>query len=325
MGAAEADRGPRAGSDPGLAEARERAEQQCAPALLLVRPAQPSSNAETRASNSFQGAAPPDAARRARAEFEGFLAALAAADIQTWVLDEPALDPLPDSVFPNNWFSTHPSGELVLYPLLSPLRQRERRPAFIERIAALAGSREILDWSAEERAGRCLEGTGSLVLDHPGRRAFAALSPRTDRALVERFGARFGYRPVCFEARHRGAPIYHTNVVLSLGAELALLVREVLRDPGEVLAELEASGRRVLELTAAQMERFAANALEVRTRTGQRRWVLSKSAFEALDAAQRAALSSAGPPVVAELGTIELLGGGSARCMLAELWPRQGS
>ena len=323
MGAAQEEPGRRLRPGPAAQDPEaERSARQCAPALLLVRPAAPSANPETRASNAFQGQAPPDAARRARAEFEALLAALAQADIETLVLDEPAADPLPDSVFPNNWFSTHPGGELVLYPLLSPQRRRERRPDFVQRIAAALRSREVLDWSAEELSGRCLEGTGSLVLDHIGRNAFAALSPRTDRGLVERFCARFGYRPVCFDAAHRGQPVYHTNVVLSVGAELALLVRSALADPGPVLAALAAGQRRVLELSSAQMERFAANALEVRTRTGTRRWVLSAGAFGCLDAGQRAALSAAGPPVVAELGTIEALGGGSARCMLAELWPR---
>jgi hypothetical protein len=305
-------------------ELERRRALQCAPALLLVRPAAPAGNPETAGSNSFQARSFADAAlgQAARRQFEHLVAALAAADVATLVLDEPKDDGLPDSVFPNNWFSTHDNGDLVLYPLLSPLRRRERRPAFINAIERAVAARRILDWSPSERQGLCLEGTGSLIPDRIERLVYAALSPRTERSLVERWADHFGYRAVCFEAVHRGQPIYHTNVLLSLGARLALVCPSVCAPSAPLLARLRESGRTVIELSADQMEAFAANVLEVRRSTGGSAWVLSARARAALQPEQVELLAADGPLVVADLGAIETLGGGSARCMLAELWPR---
>lgn len=307
------------------AELERRRALQCAQAVLLVRPASPASNPETAASNSFQGPGAGDAllAHSARREFDCLVAALGAADVESLVLNEPANDPLPDSVFPNNWFSTHGNGDLLLYPLLSPLRRRERRPQFVAAIERAVGARRCLDWSPSELEGRCLEGTGSLIPDRINRVVYAALSPRTERGLVERWAAHFGYQLECFEASFRGTPVYHTNVLLSLGARLALVCAEVVARPAPLLARLRASGRTVIELTLEQMLAFAANVLEVRRRSGGSAWVLSASARAALRPEQVALLAADGPLVVADISSIERLGGGSARCMLAELWPCQ--
>lgn len=293
--------------------------------LLLLRPRGFGLDLEAARTNVFQ----PEQISRAKgelraaaaAEFEGLVASLLAAGVQLDVLDEPEDSRAVDAVFLNNWFSTHACGTLVLYPMANPIRRIERRPELIEAIQERVGAREVWDLSTFEADGRFLEGTGSLVLDRQARVAFAGRSGRTDEGLVHAWCERLGYRPVLFDTEFRGVPVYHTNVALSVAggagpAAGAVWAPEAVvpADRERVAEELAAGGRRVCELDSTQLAEFCGNTLRVEARGGAA-WVMSSRARRALRPDQ---LEGLGPVVDAELGTIERVGGGSARCMLAE-------
>lgn len=300
--------------------------------LLLVEPVAFGFNAETAATNRFQGALDLPAvevATRARTEFAGLVAALRDAGIPLAVAADSAHPVKPDAVFPNNWVSFHEDGTVVLYPMRDPSRRAERREAVIDAAKLQLGFRERrrIDLSGSEARGRFLEGTGSIVLDHRSRIAFACRSPRTDEALVREWADLLGYQPFLFDAATPdGAPVYHTNVVLWLGERVAgaglAWVPEAQRPA--LAQQLRASGRELLELDDAQLCGFAGNMLEVPAADG-RRLVMSATAHASLRAADLALLAAAGStPLVAPVPLIERLGGGSVRCMLAEV-PLAGS
>ncbi len=294
-------------------------------AVLVVEPVGFRANPETAEDNAFQsggGEDPADVERRARAEFQSLVGALEARGIEV-VTFAPAGNPSPpDSVFPNNWFSTHPDGRWALYPMMAPVRRRERRSGIVEWLTSMYG--EPVDLSEEERRGRYLEGTGSLVIDESARVVYASASSRTNEELVAEWAEAFEYRPVMFVARDRdGRIVYHTNVVLTLGSGYAILCVEAIEPPDArrmVLAELEASGRVVVEIDRDQLHAFCGNALELERPSGERILVLSRRAHEALTPDQCAALERYAELVPVALETIETYGGGSARCMMAELY-----
>ncbi len=295
--------------------------------LLLVEPAAFGFNTETAGTNRFQQASdiPPIAASdAARREFAGLVHALRAAGVPVAVAADTSEPVKPDAVFPNNWVSFHADGTVVLYPMLNPSRRAERREAVIDAAKLQLGFRETqrIDLSAHERSGQFLEGTGSLVLDHRARVAYASRSPRTDEALVREWAKALGYEAFLFDAATAdGTPVYHTNVLLWIGENVAGIGMEWIA-PGQraaVEAKLRASGRELLLLDDAQLRAFAGNMLEVRGTAG-RRLVMSAAAHASLNDAQRALLASSGTvPLVAAIPTIERLGGGSVRCMLAEV------
>ena len=290
--------------------------------LFAMVPAGFGWNAEAAASNVFQCRAGPEQpallARAARSELLGLVEALAGAGVAVELLEEPRSDPAPDAVFLNNWFSTHADGTLVLYPMATAARRAERRPELVERISRSVGASEVFDLSGEERAGRFLEGTGSLVLDREARVAYAARSPRTDPELVHAWCERMRYEPVVFDALHRGVPVYHTNVLLSIGRDVALLCAEVVSEPGALRERLAAGGRAVCELSVAQFEAFCGNALEVASTEGELVWAMGAGAADALGPELTERL---GRIVSAPLNRLERVGGGSARCALAERVP----
>jgi hypothetical protein len=267
---------------------------------------------------------------RARAEFEGLAQALRSEGIGVVVADDTSQPPKPDAVFPNNWVSFHADGTVTLYPMLAPNRRLERRRELVEAAAATSGFaiRRWVDLSGAEADGRYLEGTGSLVLDHVGRVAYACLSPRTDASLVELWCTEFGYAPVVFEAMDAaGRPYYHTNVVLSIGTDFAVVATESIaaRDRERVLGELAASGREVIAIDRAAVAGFAGNVLELAS------WdeALGDTRVLALSATARAALGEAryarlaarvDATLVIPVPCIETLGGGSVRCMIAEIF-----
>ena len=300
-------------------------EPQTAPAVLLVRPAHFASNRETLASNRFQADAPPSAAiaTAARRETDAVATTLAAAGVRVLAFAGSRDAALPDEVFPNNWVSFHADGTAILYPLLAPSRRAERRPELLEGLRAQGYRLErVIDLSPLERRGEHLEGTGSLVLDRARRVAYACLSPRTHSAALDAFAAATGYEIAAFAAVDRdGVPIYHTNVVMALGTSFAVLCTAAIEDPGTrraIVARLERSGREVIDLELAQLHAFAGNLLELRSRTGPV-VALSARALASLDAAQRDALARHGRLVPIAVDTIERYGGGSVRCMLAEV------
>jgi hypothetical protein len=301
-------------------------EPQSARAVLMVRPAAFASNPQTVPSNAFQAfaAKTPEIQRRARLEFDGTVAALEDAGVRVHVFAGLADYDAPDEVFPNNWVSFHADGTAVLYPLLAPNRRLERRAdlvAALEREHGYTLAR-VIDLSEHEVEGRYLEGTGSLVLDRINRVAYTCRSPRTDLDALADFSARLGYEPVVFDAVDAtGRPVYHTNVVMSVGTSFAIVCTEAIRDPAHrarVVETLEASQRPVIEIEFAQMHDFAANLLELASRDGPV-IALSAHAHEALDDEQRRRLARYGELAIAEIPTIEAYGGGSVRCMLAEI------
>jgi hypothetical protein len=295
--------------------------------LLLVEPAAFGFNAETAATNRFQhpgGLSPATAATQARIEFAGLADALRKAGIRIVVAPDDPVPARPDAVFPNNWVSFHDDGTVVLYPMRDPTRRAERREAVIDMVKAQLGFRETrrVDLSGEELGGRFLEGTGSLVLDHRMRVAYACRSPRTDESLVREWARLLGYEPCLFDATTAdGAPVYHTNVLLWLGKRVAGIGLEWISAPqrAAISRQLRASGRDLLELQATQLQRFAGNMLEVAS-GGLRHLVMSAAAHDSLHPAQLQQLALAGStPLVAAVPVIERLGGGSVRCMLAEV------
>jgi hypothetical protein len=297
--------------------------------VLMIRPAAFGPNAETAATNVFQGRRAGSAAEvlaAARAEFQALVGALRAAGVEVFVVEDTPVPPKPDALFPNNWVSFHPGGRVVLYPLLAPSRRSEVRPevlAELERRGAIGRAR-VLDLRAEAADGCFLEGTGSLVLDRIARVAYACLSPRTSRELLARFSRELDFEPVAFHAFDgRGTPIYHTNVMMSVGTEVAVVALESIQDRAEresVVARLAASGRELVPLTLAQVESFAGNLLELRAQSGEALFVLSARARTALRREQLAVLERHGRLVPVDVETIETCGGGSVRCMIAELF-----
>lgn len=299
---------------------------QCA-GLCLVEPAAFGFNAGTAATNRFQqpsGAlTPAAAAAAAREEFHGLVRALRKAGIPLAIAADTPEPPKPDAVFPNNWVSFHADGTVVLYPMHDPARRAERREAVIQQVKHQLDfvERRRFDLSGEERHGRFLEGTGSLVLDHQRRIAYACRSPRTDAGLLAEWARMMDFEPFIFDAATAdGVPVYHTNVVMWLGTGIAGVGLEwVAPAQRAALADrLRAAGRGLLRLDNAQLHSFAGNMLEV---AGSRRHLLmSARAAGSLDEVQRRQIADAGiEPVVVALPVIEQLGGGSVRCMLAEV------
>ncbi len=306
---------------------------QCANAVLMVRPAAFGWNPETALSNRFQqhGEDPAQTVHvRAAEEFDGVAAALLGAGVEVHAVAEPPQAPSPDAVFPNNWVSLHHDGTVVLYPMLAPSRRRERRPELLAELQARGGFdvRRLVDLSHHELAGRYLEGTGSVVFDHATRTAYACLSPRTHAAVLDDLCGELGYQPCVFEATDAaGVPVYHTNVVLAVGRQLAIVCAESVPPPrrGELIERLGAGGRVVVPIDRTQMAAFAGNALELATPGGSV-LAMSACALRSFDRGALEALEGAVQRIVAPaIPTIERFGGGSVRCMLAEVFlPRAG-
>jgi hypothetical protein len=307
---------------------------QCADAVLMIRPAAFDYNPETAVTNSLQqlpaviGA--PVHNELARAEFQYLVNALESEGITVCVVDDTLRPAKPDAVFPNNWVSFHVDGTVVLYPMHAPNRRLERRREVVDAAAAQSGFtiERVLDLSQHELAGECLEGTGSLVLDHANRVAYAAVSPRTHPAVVTEWCREMGYTPVIFAATDRGgAPVYHTNVLLCIGERFVVVGSEAIAeaDRSRVLERLRATGREVIEIGHQEIENFAGNMLELASwdeALGDCRvLVMSSSARQNLKPEAFARLSACTDTVLAvPVPTIEQLSGGSVRCMLAEIF-----
>lgn len=303
-------------------------------AVLMVRPAHFGFNPTTAESNIFQKHLPADITsdevqRRAVAEFDALAARLEAEGVRVIVFQEPESGTSTDAVFPNNWFSTHADGTVALWPMWVASRREERRETILERLRNEGFRiRRRLDFSAHERAGTFLEGTGSLVFDGRTRRVWACRSARSTPELVRRAAERLGFEPHLFDAVQTDAtgvdrPVYHTNVVLSLGPDLAFVCPAAIRDPAQrahVLDGITAPGRQVIEITEAQCRAFLGNVLQLEDANGGRLLALSSTARGALTPAQAARIERTCRLVDAPLEVIETLGGGSARCMLAELF-----
>ena len=304
---------------------------QSADLLLMIRPASFRMNEQTAVNNAYQQAAEGelDAITAAQEEFDGLVRVLREAGMAVCVQEDNPDGDTPDALFPNNWVSFHRDGRVGLYPMFAVNRRRERREDLLMRLSADHGRRleEIVDFTEFEEHDVFLEGTGSLILDRIHDVAYASLGPRTDEQAALHFCEAFGYDllpfTACQTSGDTAAPIYHTNVMLAIGTDWAVLCDEIIPDTTEraaVLDALEASGRTVVRITADQVNGFAGNVLEIRNGRGERLIAMSSAAHAAFTAEQREVLSAFATLVHAPIPTIERLGGGSVRCMLAEVF-----
>ena len=300
-------------------------ERQAADAVLLVRPAAFGFHAEAAASNAF-AAQSADAGVRAHAirESDRLARRLDEAGVEVLVLDDRAEPGKPDAVFPNNWVSFHVDGTMVLYPMATERRRLERDTIAVSQLLGEHGFSVLrtVDLSPHEQHSRFLEGTGSLILDRPRRRAFASRSARTQPAVIAAFDEELGYQTHIFGAAdHAGRAIYHTNVLLSLGTEWAVLCTDAVgeADRAALKDEIGATGRTLVEVEFDQMRRFCCNVIELRNRAGDPVIALSHAALSAFTSKQRRTLERFATLADARVPTIEAVGGGSVRCMIAEI------
>ena len=302
--------------------------------VLMIRPAGFGYNEDTAATNQFQtrpeDRTPKTLQENALAEFDALVEAIRNSGVEVIVIEDRPEPAMPDALFPNNWISFHADGTVVLYPMCAPSRRMERRVDLIPILQDSYGFgvTRVVDLSHHEEEGRFLEGTGSIVFDHPNGCAYANLSARTHPELVAELAELLGYETVVFHATDgEGSEVYHTNVVMSVGTDFALVATEAIRDAGEraaLIARLEGSGRRLVRIDLDQMGRFAGNVLEIRNRDGKNVLVMSTSARAAFKPDQLSILETSAVIVDSPLPTIETVGGGSARCMLAEVFlPRR--
>ena len=304
-------------------------ELQSAADVLMIRPLQFAGNPQTAESNRFQHSAPHLSAAQVQAaaarEFETLADGLRAAGVNVHAFDDTPQPHTPDSIFPNNWVSFHADGSVVLYPMLAPNRRAERRNDVLEALSASHGFRiaRVLDLTAHESRDKFLEGTGSLVLDRVHRVAYACVSPRTDVDVLGDFAQQLDYDVVAFEAVDAaGAAIYHTNVLMCVGTRFAAVCSACIREDerAAVIDALRTTGHSIVDLSMEQLAAFTGNMLELRSARAGGVVAMSTRARDSLSPQQRGLIEQhAGPIVAAPIPTIETLGGGSVRCMLAEI------
>lgn len=298
------------------------ASAQAPSAVVLIRPHRFAPNPATATDNAFQSVDPSRdtlaLAADAHAEAGRVASALRSEGITVHLFEDED-STRPDSVFPNNWFSTHPGGRVGLYPMFSPSRRTERRTDVIDTIKASYRVQEVIDYSALEHEEIFLEGTGAMVLDHLDRVAYTARSNRANPAALQRFCTQFGYEPVVFDAADdAGIAVYHTNVLMCIATDVALIGLELItsaRQRDLLAHRLTASGREVIALSQRQVRDFAGNAIELRGRHG-RLLAMSRRAERSLRPDQRRAIERSCPILALDIPTIELAGG-SVRCMIA--------
>lgn len=305
--------------------------------ILMIRPVAFNFNPQTAEDNHYQVEAGRDEGaaiqQQALKEFDAFVEVLQEAGVDVTVVDDTPEPLTPDSIFPNNWVSFHDDGTVILYPMAAPNRRLERRTDILDTLRSRGFViSQVIDMSGSEDDGRFLEGTGSLVLDRTAMVAYSCLSQRTHPDLLAQWAAQTGYATVSFGAvqdvRGELLPIYHTNVMMSVGKELAVVCADSVKDAAqreELLATLRVTGKDVMLITEEQKSQFAGNMLEVVGTGGGAVMAMSTQAYESLSSKQVAQISLYAKIVHADLRTIETYGGGSARCMMAEVFLPKGN
>ena len=299
----------------------------------MVRPVGFRYNEQTASNNYYQtkaeGLSSTDIQEKALREFDQFVNALRQRDLQVVVMEDSSQNDTPDAIFPNNWVSFHQDGRVGLFPMFAENRRKERRKDILETLEQSYHFRisGIADFTEFEKSGQFLEATGSVVLDRQNKIAYAGLSQRTDTIVLKEFCRRFDYQPVTFTAfqtTDQGrVPIYHTNVMMSVGEQFAVLCAEAIDDKQElenVIAALEGTNKEVIYISEEQLNQFAGNMLEVKTEGGDKYLVMSTSAFRSLNESQISRIRRYCEILHSPLDTIEVAGGGSARCMIAEVF-----
>ncbi|WP_414709900.1 citrulline utilization hydrolase CtlX [Puia sp.] len=290
----------------------------------MIRPVNFTFNAETAVNNAFQVAgADGGAQQKALGEFDQFVRLLRDNGVDVTVVDDTPDPYTPDSIFPNNWVSFHRDATVCLYPMYAVNRRLERKPGVLDIIGRKFRIDATLDFSSYEAKNLFLEGTGSMVLDRDKQIAYACLSPRTDKEVLLDFCRKMGYTPEVFIARDgAGRDIYHTNVMMCVGDRFVVVCLDSLPVPAErqhLEATIRASGKTLIPISLDQMNHFAGNMLQVENQQGEKLLVMSSQAYESLSPAQIAQLEAFNRILHSPLTTIETNGGGSARCMLAEI------
>ena len=298
----------------------------------MIRPVAFRMNEQTAVNNYYQkvldGLLPATVNAKAQQEFDAFVEKLTAVGVDVTVVDDTLNPDTPDSVFPNNWISFHENGDVALYPMFAENRRHERREEILDLLEEKGFViHNIIDYTSAEEDGFFLEGTGSLLLDRENAKAYCALSPRADEELFIEFCEDFDYAPVIFEAFQtvdsERKLIYHTNVMMCLGETFAVICSDCIDDKKErkmVLDNLKENGKEIILITEAQMNNFAGNMLEVRGANDKRYLVMSAAAHQSLTPKQIEQLEKHAEILSSSLDTIEACGGGSARCMMAEIF-----
>lgn len=291
----------------------------------MIRPVAFGFNAQTAESNAFQKQDSDQQAvqQKALQEFDGFVTVLRSNGVNVTVINDTIEPHTPDSIFPNNWVSFHDNGDIFLYPMQAENRRLERREDIIRQLEGSFKANHVIDLSRFEAREQFLEGTGSMVLDRENKTAYACLSPRTNAEVLKAFCDHSGYKAVTFDAFDQGGQaIYHTNVLMAIGSKFTMICLDSITDADEkeaVIASLKSSGKEVVDITFDQMNHFAGNMLEVKNNDGGTLIVMSQTAFNSLSAEQKNILEKYGKLIYANIDTIETNGGGSARCMMAEV------
>ncbi|WP_420575446.1 citrulline utilization hydrolase CtlX [Ekhidna sp.] len=299
--------------------------------IMMIRPVAFYMNEQTAVNNYYQkieeGVSPDEIQKQAESQFDGFVEKLRAEGVDVTVFDDTKDPATPDSIFPNNWISFHQDGVIRLYPMYAENRRLERREDIVSGLKEKFKVTDVVSYTDWESKAAYLEGTGSLLLDRQNKIAYAAISERTMPDVLEDFCDEAGFDPVTFHALQtvngKRLPIYHTNVMMCLGEEFAVVCLDSIDDIDErenLLETLEETDKEVIEISEEQKEQFAGNMLQVLGKNDQRLIVMSSAAFNSLTDEQKKQLSRHGKLVHSDIHTIEKLGGGSARCMMAEIF-----
>ncbi|WP_069657785.1 citrulline utilization hydrolase CtlX [Arcticibacter eurypsychrophilus] len=298
---------------------------QTTPRILMIRPSMFGFNDQTALSNLFQHVdhGGENIQSQALEEFNQFVALLRVHGVLVLAVDDDPEFHTPDAIFPNNWISTHEDGSLFIYPMEAENRRQERNIKIIKAVQNGYGYKHYVDLSFFEQTGKYLEGTGSMVLDRVNHIAYACLSSRTNEEVLAYFAALSGYRTATFQAIDAsGKAIYHTNVMMSIGDRFAVICLEAIAHPEDrdaLIRSITATQKEIIPISLSQMNAFAGNLIQISNKLGESLIVMSTQAFESLDERQKSALGQYGSLIHSPLWTIERFGGGSARCMIAEI------
>jgi hypothetical protein len=295
--------------------------------ILMIRPACFGFNKETAANNYFQsdpGLSNEALQQKAAQEFDNMVATLRSHLIEVIVIQDTKDPPKPDALFPNNWLSTSPLGVVSVFPMYAPSRRAEKRDEVLEQLAKQFVIRDLQDWSEYEAEGRFLEGTGSMVIDYDNKMIYASVSERTSVVVLEKFAAASDCQAIAFLATDKnGFPVYHTNVMMTLGSSFCVLCEEAIEEEWELIAVrqlLESTNHVIIPITREQMHSFAGNMLEVKNKNGEPYLVLSQAAYKSLRKEQKQMLEAYATLLPVAVPTIEQVEGGSVRCMMAEVF-----
>lgn len=293
--------------------------------IFMVRPVDFKFNLQTAENNKFQEKSTHGQVQEiALQEFDGYVNMLRKNGVHVLVIEDTLKPESPDSIFPNNWISMHKDGEIILYPMFSPNRRVERRADVVDLLKKQFEVKKLTDLSFYEHENSFLEGTGSLVIDRANKLAYACLSVRTSEKIIEDFCKETGYTALTFHGTDQdGFPIYHTNVMMCVARGFAIICLDAISDKEEktkVTDSLIANGKEIIEISFDQMNHFAGNVLQLKSKSGEQLIVMSEQAFKILTQAQIHTLEKFGKVIYSAIPTIEKNGGGSARCMIAEIF-----